>query len=100
MFNILKNKEGKMYRNKNEEIFDKVSSKLNPENFNFFQFRDGNPLLFEQIIKSMQECQKEYKDELRKLKKVIENDEVDYNAMRNYAKSLERKLGIDPNAHK
>jgi len=89
-----------MYKNRNEEIFDKISSKLNPENFDFFQFKNHNKLLFEQIMKSMQECQKEYKDEIKRLKKVIEDDETDYNAMRKYAKSLEEKLKLNPNVQK
>lgn len=55
--------------------------------------------LYSIVIKSMNECQKPLKEEIRKLKKIVDDD-TDFKAMRNYAKELERKLEIDPNAHK
>lgn len=82
----------------NEEIFGKIALKQNKE-FNNQQFSKHNWQLYSIIINSMSECQKPLKDEIRKLKKIVDDD-TDYKAMRNYAKELERKLGIDPDAHK
>jgi len=82
----------------NEEIFCKIALKKNKD-FNHQQFEKHNCQLYSIIINSMNECQKPLKDEICKLKKII-NDDTDYKAMRNYAKELERKLGIDPDAHK
>lgn len=82
----------------NEEIFGKIALKINKE-FNHEQFAKHNWQLYSIIINSMNECQKPLKDENRKLKKIVDDD-TDFKAMRNYAKELERKLGIDPNAKK
>jgi len=82
----------------NEEIFGKIALKQNKE-FNYQQFAKHNWQLYSIIINSMNECQKPLKEEIRKLKKIVDDD-TDYKAMRNYAKELERKLGIDPDAHK
>lgn len=82
----------------NEEIFEKIALKINKE-FNHEQFAKNNWQLYLIIIKSMDECQKPLKEEIRKLKKIVDDD-TDFKAMRNYAKELERKLEIDPNAHK
>lgn len=42
---------------------------------------------------------KEKEEEIERLKKIV-NDDSDYKAMRNYAKELEHKLGINPNSKK
>lgn len=76
----------------NEEIFGKIAIKQNKE-FNHEQFSKCNWSLYSIIINSMNECQKPLKEEIRKLKKIIDDD-TDCTAMRNYAKELERKLGI------
>ena len=74
----------------NEKIFKEIALKYN---------KDFNYELFLIIIASMNECQKELKSENKKLKKIL-NDDTDFKAMRDYAKSLERKLNIDPNKNK
>lgn len=82
----------------NEEIFGKVAVKLNKE-FNHGQFAKANWKLYSVIINAMDECQKPLKSEIKRLKKIVDDD-TDYKAMRNYAKELEHKLGINQESGK
>lgn len=82
----------------NEKIFKEIALKHNKD-FNYEQFSYHNKSLFSIIIESMNECQKQLKLENKKLKNILDDD-IDFKAMRNYAKSLERKLNIDPDKNK
>jgi hypothetical protein len=82
----------------NDEIFGEQARKQNAD-FHHGQFAKENLLLYKIIMNSMAECQKELKDEVKRLKGII-SDDTDYKAMRNYAKELEHRLGINQESGK
>jgi hypothetical protein len=82
----------------NEEIFGKVALKQNPD-FYHGQFKSHNQSLYSIIINSMDAAQRPLKAEIKRLKKLVDDD-TDYKAMRIYAKELEHRLGINQESGK
>ena len=81
-----------------ETVFHNQAMKVNKD-FDLLQFKQHNGDLYRIIMYSMGAIKEEIEIETVVLRKIIDDD-TDYKAMRLYAKSLEAKLGIDPDKHK
>ncbi|MES2285814.1 MAG: hypothetical protein V4547_09020 [Bacteroidota bacterium] len=78
----------------NSEILQECAKKVNPD-FEFYQFKEGNYTLFRIIMNAMDAVG----SELIKENKIL-RDDTDFKAMRNYAKELEHRLGINQESGK
>lgn len=79
-------------------IFRETAIKINPD-FHEHDFISHNGLLYDIIIKAMSNAVSARNSEIKRLRQII-NDDIDYKAMRNYAKELEAKLGIITDSNK